>query len=63
MIHILLLFSALLNNTFKSVRIHLETHGLVGIRFQFHTKSQISTPVVLSYAKGSEVNNCGVNNG
>lgn len=43
MIHILLLFSALLNNTFKSVRIHLETHGLVGIRFQLQAKSQIST--------------------
>lgn len=58
MINILLLFSALLNNTFKSVRIHLETHGLVGIKFQLQVKSQISTPVVLSNAKGCEVNNC-----
>lgn len=46
MINILLLFSALLNNTFKSVRIHLETHGLVGIKFQLQVKSQISPPVV-----------------
>lgn len=43
MIHILLLFSALLNSTFKSVRIHLETHGLVEIKFQIQAQSQILT--------------------